>query len=118
MFKSFTAVLLLGVTAFAVVAYQNCGSRSVQATNAAGVASPGSNNEPVTITGKISQENLDGCKYLFYDESNQPYQLVNLSPDLKVDGKRLKMDVVPRDDMVTTCMKGSVIEVIKAEEIP
>jgi len=116
MFKSFTAVLILVMAAFTLIAYQNCGSRIPQATSSSGGISAGS-DQTVTLTGKVTQENLDGCNFLFYGDNNQPYQVLNLSSDLKVDGKRLQIEAVPRDDMVSTCMKGSIVEAVKAEEI-
>jgi hypothetical protein len=111
---STTVVLVL--TFGMLLAYQNCGTK-LQSQNQSGAIS---SVAAITVNGTVQKSMVDGCNYLVCSNDNvsggtKCFIPTKMDPSLLKDGNVVTVKGVIRDDMMTACMAGPVLEVQNAD---
>jgi hypothetical protein len=114
-FRVWPTVTMLS-TLLMIMAFQNCGQpgTSSQASTQATEVTTGA----VTMTGTVQQSQVDGCRFLIsvQDENGNGKNYIPLDMDsrLLVAGNTVAISGTVRDDIVSTCMAGPILQVDQA----
>lgn len=78
---------------------------------------PPSTNTDMRVTGTIHSVNVEGGCWRFDAENGAHYEILKSSAPsgLLVDGKQVTLTVKPRPDVMSTCMVGPIVEVVRVE---
>jgi hypothetical protein len=109
------AVVAIGVLGL-ILSYQNCGSQKLQGDpSAIGIDAK---SGQVVIQGTLEKSAIDGCRYLLRSDDGQYFIPVKLASEFQQEGANLLIEGTLREDIVTTCMGGTVLQVDKAQAAP
>ena len=111
--SKYLALVFILATIGMMAAYQNCGTKHANNDPMATTDSSSS----ITISGTVEQSDLDGCKLLIKADTGEYYIPVRSNTALLKPGATVKVTGLLRDDIVTTCMKGNVIQVDEAQVV-
>ena len=92
---------------------------SVVVVVTAGCLSPGGGDGEETIsgTGVVTYIDLEGGFYGVVSDDGEKYDPINLGAEFQVDGLRVSFEVKIREDMVSTHMWGTLVEIVKIEKL-
>ena len=68
-------------------------------------------------TGTIRFSEVEGGCYFIHADSGESYEPINLPSSYRKDGIRVKFTVRYRPDMVSICMGGKIVEILKIEKL-
>ena len=85
----------------------------------AGCLSPGAGDGEGTIsgTGVIKYVDLEGGFYGIVAGDGENYEPINLAAEFQVDDLRVSFEAKIREDMVSTHMWGTLVEIVKIEKL-
>jgi hypothetical protein len=69
------------------------------------------------ITGTVKYLSFEGGFYGIVTVGKKNLDPLNLSKEYKVDGKRIQFKYVEKNDMASTHMWGTIIEIIEIKEL-
>lgn len=77
------------------------------------------NSKPITqhIVGRVVYLNLEGGFYGFIADNGEKFLPLNLEEEHRVDGKRLKLAVIPQKETMTFMQFGQAVKVVKTIKI-
>jgi hypothetical protein len=113
--RFYPSVIALGVFSL-ILGYQNCGARNLPIDS--GLNGGGGTGSRIVVQGTLEKSLIDGCKFLLRSPEGQYFIPVKLDPALQLDGTTLLIEGSLREDIVTTCMGGTVLQVEKAQVAP
>ena len=105
--------------ALAVVA-TSCRSGSNDGTkpaNSPPAAEPAADTTQMRLTGTVKAVGIEGGCWRFDSDDGRNFEIskAGVPADLLQDGKKATITVRPRPDLMSTCMIGPIIEVVKVE---
>jgi hypothetical protein len=120
MSKFWSTVLgLFGLVSLLI--FQNCGGKAASSADYNGTehALNGTTSNSIQVSGTVTKPNLDGCNYLICsidntDGKTKCFIPQNMDPALLNEGNVVTVDGIIRNDILTTCMAGSVLQVSDA----
>jgi len=74
-------------------------------------------NEGEYLTGTVKYVSLEGCFWAIYGDNNKHYDPINLPKEFHSEGKRIKFIFKERNDLASTHMWGTIIELVEVSEI-
>ena len=86
----------------------------------AGCAGAGKDGDSVTVVSEgaiIKLVNLDGGFYGIMDHWGKKYEPINLSKEFQEDGLLVNIDAEIRNDVTTTHMWGTPVEIIQISKV-
>ena len=108
------ALILVGL--ISLMAFQNCGGN---ASNP-GHIDAAQVNSNLTVHGTVMKSNIDGCSFLICaadntDGNTKCFIPKGMDSTLLNDGNVVTVDGTVLNDVLTTCMAGSVLQVYNAK---
>lgn len=77
----------------------------------------GDGGETISGTGVVRYIDLEGGFYGIDADDGEKYDPINLGAEFQVDGLRVSFEVKIREDMVSTHMWGTLVEIVKIEKL-
>jgi hypothetical protein len=75
-----------------------------------------SDDETFAIEGNVRFSAVEGGCWFVLTTNDTRYEPLDLPEDLKEDGLFVKLIVRPRDDAVSICMVGRLVEIVRVVE--
>lgn len=81
-------------------------------------AVPPATTTAMRVAGTIHSVNVEGGCWRFDAQNGSHYEILKSSAPsgLLQDGKQVTLTVKPRPDLMSTCMVGPIVEVVRVEE--
>ncbi len=73
--------------------------------------------QSISFTGTVTYFNLEGGFYAIAGDDGTNYDPTNLAPEYVVDGLRVHVDALVRDDLVSTHQIGPIIDIVNIQTI-
>ncbi len=72
-------------------------------------------DDTITVVGSVEFIQIEGGCWAILDVDQTRYEPINLPEEFRKDGLAVRAVLVPREDLVSTCQIGEIVEILTIE---